>query len=55
MGSSEDKWGDDGSYDGYSLSRDLAASETLQVYSPGEGGTWCLDTFCSVSGLLARC
>lgn len=39
MGPTEDTWGNPagGSYDSYSLSRDLAANETLQLYATSGG------------------
>lgn len=54
MGPSEDTWGDGGSYDSYSLSRDLAANETLQLYSPNVENM-CIDVLYHVSGLKAGC
>ncbi|CAF9922806.1 MAG: hypothetical protein ALECFALPRED_002230 [Alectoria fallacina] len=54
MGPSVDVWGDYGNYDSYSLSRDLAANETLQLFSQA-GGDFCATLIYPVSGLQAGC
>ena len=56
MGPSEDTWGNPsgGSYDSYSLSRDLAANETLELYSTS-GGSYCGTLLYPVSNLKAGC
>ncbi|CAD6576418.1 MAG: hypothetical protein ASARMPRED_007721 [Alectoria sarmentosa] len=54
MGPAEDTWGDGGNYDSYSLSRALAANETLQLYGTS-GGDYCGTLLYPVSGLAAGC
>lgn len=54
MGPSEDTWGDGGSYDSYSLSRDLAANETLTLYSTS-GGSYCGTQMYAISNLKEGC
>lgn len=54
MGPSEDTWGDGGNYDSYSLDRDLAANETLQLYGTS-GGNYCGTLLYPVSGVKAGC
>ena len=49
-----DTWGDGGSYTSYSLSRDLAANETLQVFA-SSGGVDCGTLLYPVSGIKAGC
>lgn len=51
---SEDTWGDGGMYDSYSLSRDLAANETLNLYSTS-GGSYCGTLLYPISNLKAGC
>ncbi|KAM0798569.1 hypothetical protein BDR22DRAFT_964539 [Usnea florida] len=49
MGPSEDTWGDGGSYNSYSISRSLAANETLNLYSQS-GGNNCGEFLYSLTG-----